>query len=185
MIEYTNKDTRTYTALHTSIGCDMINVPLSSFNGSWTKSGISGGKTSQTNCYGDVVGQDSNAGCSLVGPKNSVGFAFNNKTYNTPTVRGNVLHDYGRKSTKGGVYALLWDAKKELKTFYFPRSAIPIDLLNKKPTPESWGLPYGRFMINSTDCPSSHFSDHQIVIDTTLCGDWAGMYVHTFVSSAG
>ena len=175
MIEYINKDTRTNTALHTSPGCDMINVPLSSFIGSWSKSGISGGKISQTNCYGAVTGQDSNAGCSLIGPKSSVGLAFNNRTFSP----GNVIVDSSKKSTKGGLYAFLWDKNKEFRTYYFPRNNIPLDLVKKQPKPDTWGLPYGRFLINTTDCSSSHFREHRIVIDTTLCGDWAGMYVRT------
>ena len=149
----------------------MASVPLSSFSGSWTTHE----NAPQTNCYVAATGQDSNAGCSLFGPKNSVGSDFNEETFSP----GHVIVDSSKKSSKGGLYAYLWDKNKEIRTYFFPRNKIPIDLVEKQPKPESWGLPYGRFLINTTDCSSSHFKDHNIIINTALCGEWAGMYVQT------
>lgn len=36
-----------------------------------------------------------------------------------------------------------------------------------------WGLPYAYFELGG-NCSPSHFSDHQIIINLTFCGDWAG-----------
>ena len=149
----------------------MANVPSESFSGSWTTFD----NAPQNNCDVKALGQDSNAGCSLFGPKNSVGSAFNEETFPP----GHVIVDSSKKSTKGGLYAYLWEENKQIRTYYFPRNKIPIDLVERHPKPESWGLPYARFLINTTDCSSSHFKDHNIIINTALCGEWAGTYVQT------
>jgi hypothetical protein len=164
IIEYINTDSRGNTALHTSANCDMTYVPLKSFNSTWSIS--SNGHIPATNCYGYAPNQDQNSGCSVGGPPNSVGYAFNKATYSNsnPSV-----------SSRGGVYAMQWDKDSQIRTYYFPRNKIPQDLLNKAPNPDSWGLPYSRYLIGPrSDCSSSHFRDHQMVFDTTFCGDWAG-----------
>jgi hypothetical protein len=165
IIEYINTDSRGNTALHTSANCDMSYVPLKSFNSSWSIS--SNGHIPATNCYGYAPNQDQNSGCSVGGPPSSVGYAFNKATYSNsnPSV-----------SSRGGVYAMQWDKDSQIRTYYFPRNKIPQDLLNRDPNPDSWGLPYSRYLIGpQSDCSSSHFRDHQMVFDTTFCGDWAGI----------
>jgi hypothetical protein len=163
IIEYINTNFRGITALHTSANCDMSNVPLESFNSSWSIS--SNGGIPATNCYGYAPNQDQNSGCSVVGPLNSVGHAFNKAIYSNSSV-----------SSRGGVYAMLWDKDSQIRTYYFPRNEVPRDLLDRAPNPDSWGLPYSRYLIGpQSDCSSSHFRDHQIVFDTTFCGDWAGI----------
>ena len=73
---------------------------------------------------------------------------------------------------------MLWDKDSQIRTYYFPRNEVPRDLLDRAPNPDSWGLPYSRYLIGpQSDCSSSHFRDHQIVFDTTFCGDWAGIYI--------
>ena len=76
VIEYVNTAKDVRTALHTSPNCSMANVPSESFSGSWTTFD----NAPQDNCDVKALGQDSNAGCSLFGPKNSVGSAFNEET---------------------------------------------------------------------------------------------------------
>lgn len=72
----------------------------------------------------------------------------------------------------GGVFAHLWNTDG-ITVWYFQRSAIPSDITNKNPDPTTWGTPAAIFP--STGCDmASHFYDHSIVIDTTICGDWAG-----------
>jgi len=55
----------------------------------------------------------------------------------------------------------------------FPRSTIPQDIQDGKPDPSSWSSPYVTFKFGD-DCPSSHFSDHELIINLDWCGDWAG-----------
>ena len=147
IIEYVNVDTSVTTALHTNNGCNMYSSS-NVFSGTWgTK-----------NCYTYASDQSSNAGCSVHGQQSPVGAAFNSQT-------------------GGGVYVLEWDNNRYLRMFYFTRGSIPSDLRNKNPNPSSWGLPYARFDISTTcdaNCQSTHFQNHKIIFDTTLCGDWAG-----------
>ena len=51
--------------------------------------------------------------------------------------------------------------------------------------PDSWGLPYARFEIGD-NCSADHFVSHNIIFDTTFCGDWAGnTFQDSVCSSAG
>jgi hypothetical protein len=78
----------------------------------------------------------------------------------------------GFNDLQGGVFATRWD-KRGISTWRFDRSSIPRDITAKKPNPSGWGTPVAAFP--STDCDmGSHFFDQSLVIDTTLCGDWAG-----------
>jgi hypothetical protein len=72
----------------------------------------------------------------------------------------------------GGVYAHLWD-RSGIKAWHFPRTEIPPDITAKEPNPSSWGQPVAFWSSSSCDM-SSHFYEHVLVLDTTICGDWAG-----------
>ncbi|KAJ7584611.1 glycoside hydrolase family 16 protein [Mycena floridula] len=72
----------------------------------------------------------------------------------------------------GGVMAHLWD-ETGIKIWHFARNAIPVDITLGAPTPQTWGKPVSFFQ-NSTCDVASHFHDHNLVINTALCGDWAG-----------
>ncbi|KAH7384978.1 hypothetical protein BKA64DRAFT_628733 [Cadophora sp. MPI-SDFR-AT-0126] len=74
-------------------------------------------------------------------------------------------------SANGGVSATQWTSDY-IRIWYFPRSSIPNDIVAGKPDPSSWGLPDGNFQGNCD--VDANFADHQIVFDTTFCGDWAG-----------
>mgnify|MGYP003387141326 CR=1 FL=1 len=156
IIEYVNDDSVVASTLHTDFGCDQSGEDTDSFTGSWGLSSISGQPS--TNCDVNAVGQDTNAGCGIQGTEGvePVGAAFNSGT--------------------GGVYVTEWDSSKEIRMFYFPRDSIPSDLQSGSPNPDGWGNPYARFEVSpdSSSCPSSHFQDHNIIFDTTFCGDWAG-----------
>ncbi|KAH9930333.1 concanavalin A-like lectin/glucanase domain-containing protein [Fomitopsis serialis] len=78
----------------------------------------------------------------------------------------------GFNGAGGGVFAHLWNTDG-ITVWYFQRNAIPSDITNKNPDPTSWGTPAAAFPSTSCDM-ASHFYDHSIVIDTTICGDWAG-----------
>ncbi|KAL8387757.1 hypothetical protein RB595_009692 [Gaeumannomyces hyphopodioides] len=76
---------------------------------------------------------------------------------------------YGTEFNKhrGGVYAMEWtDAR--IAVWFFPRSGKIPDM--KNPNPESWGKPMASF----TNCDFKRFRDHRIIINITLCGEWAG-----------
>ncbi len=152
LIEYVNTDSVAATTLHTSDGCDQSSESTSSFSGYWSNTN----GNPNDNCYVYAPGQYSNTGCSIIsGKSSSVGSSFNNNGVN------------------GGVYALEWDNTSQIRAWYFTRDSIPWDLASGQPNPDSWGTPYARFEIGSS-CSASHFANHNIIFDTTFCGDWAG-----------
>jgi hypothetical protein len=67
---------------------------------------------------------------------------------------------------------VIW-AKAGIKVFWFPRYAIPADITNEQPNPDSWGLPIATFVADTCD-PYKFFYDNFNIINTTFCGDWAG-----------
>ncbi|KNZ75136.1 putative endo-1,3(4)-beta-glucanase [Termitomyces sp. J132] len=70
----------------------------------------------------------------------------------------------------GGVFAHLWN-NDGIKIWHFARGEIPDDINQKQPDPSTWGEPVAFW--SSTTCNiDSHFHDHSLVIDTTLCGDF-------------
>ena len=76
---------------------------------------------------------------------------------------------------KGGVYALEWTSE-HIAVWFFPRCGLPDDLRLGIPNPQAWGQPMALFR-GSPGCQvDSFFFDHNIVIDTTFCGEWAGNY---------
>jgi hypothetical protein len=114
------------------------------------KSGSFSGNVLSTHCESSA---SSNSGCGISDPNpNSYGQGFN---------------DIG-----GGVYAHLWD-HTGISVWQFPRTSIPQDISSGSPDPSSWPTPFAFFSTSSCDV-ASHFYQHSLVIDTTLCGDWAG-----------
>jgi len=104
------------------------------------------------------VYQTGNSGCGIIGTKDSYGNAFN--------------------THRGGVYAMEW-TNGHIQVFYFARGDVPANLYSTNPDPTTWGTPVGYWSLGN-DCAPSHFNNHQIIFDTTFCGDWAGA---TFASS--
>lgn len=96
---------------------------------------------------------DSNAGCAFLDRSPlSFGASFN--------------------KANGGVFAHLWN-ESGISIWHWPRASIPNDITAKKPNPSQWGRPVADFP--STDCNiASHFVDHSLIIDTSICGQWAG-----------
>lgn len=108
------------------------------------------GKLRGTNCY------------SRPGHNNGCAFSDRNPT------------SYGAKfnANNGGVFAHVW-TDDAITIWYFPRNSIPGDITAKAPDPSQWGPPAAYFP--STDCDlQSHFKNHSLVLDISLCGDWAG-----------
>ncbi|KZP19367.1 glycoside hydrolase family 16 protein [Athelia psychrophila] len=78
----------------------------------------------------------------------------------------------GFNAAGGGVFAHLWDSTG-IKIWRFARSAIPADVTSRTPNPSGWGTPAAAW--GGGDCDiQSHFFDHALTLDTTVCGDWAG-----------
>ncbi len=104
------------------------------------------------NCQYDVDTGDNSAGCGVSDlDTDSFGLGFN--------------------ANKGGVYAMDWTSDY-IKIWFFPRGKIPDDITAGVPNPCNWGLPVSNFQGCDID---ANFINHQIVIDNTFCGAWAGM----------
>ncbi|KAF2256308.1 glycoside hydrolase family 16 protein [Trematosphaeria pertusa] len=111
------------------------------------------GRVVTTNCFISAPGQTSNAGCGIESSSAS--------SFGTPFNGGG-----------GGVYAMEWTTSS-IKIWFFPRNSIPADLAaGNAPDPSKWSTPQASFQ-GGCDI-GRHFVNHQIVIDTTFCGDWAG-----------
>ncbi|KAG8924549.1 hypothetical protein FRC01_011360 [Tulasnella sp. 417] len=103
-----------------------------------------------SNCDATI---NSNTGCGIRDPN--------------PESYGSALNENG-----GGVFATLLD-ENGVAVWFFPRDSIPDDLSSQSPQPETWGSP--KAFWSSSQCPTkSFFGAQKIVINTTLCGDWAG-----------
>jgi hypothetical protein len=109
------------------------------------------GSVISTNCYST---EDSDSGCTVL-DSSTTSFA------------------YGFNNAGGGVFALLWDSSTGMSMWHFARSNIPADLTSRAPTPSNWGTPSGFWSADTCDI-SDNFYNHQMVIDTTICGNWAG-----------
>lgn len=73
----------------------------------------------------------------------------------------------------GGVYAMQWESTG-IYIWFFPRVSIPADITAGTPAPANWGLPQAAFNAGSNCNIDQHFANHNIIFDTTFCGDWAG-----------
>ncbi|KAH8152347.1 uncharacterized protein LAJ45_03774 [Morchella importuna] len=104
------------------------------------------------NCYVYAANQSTNQGCGIQDTRtSSYGTGFNN--------------------IGGGVYATEWNSDF-IKIWFFPRNAIPANVLSTTPEPTGWGTPVAVFQ-GSCDI-NSKFISHKIIFDITFCGDWAG-----------
>ncbi|KAF5381459.1 hypothetical protein D9757_009062 [Collybiopsis confluens] len=112
---------------------------------------ISGSPGNHPSC---VSGGSDNTGCPTMD--------------NDPLSFGN-----GFNTNKGGVMAQLWDPADGIRVWFFPRNKIPGDVSSGKPAPSGWGTPVSYLKFGSS-CSASHFKDHTIIVNTALCGDWAG-----------
>lgn len=114
------------------------------------------GKAMSYDCWNATNG---NEGCGVQGPTYTYGKEFN---------------DIG-----GGVYAV--EVRKEgIRAWMFTRSSIPSDvptLENASPSttpdPSAWGTPLADFPNLECDI-GKHFRNMSVVINISLCGDWAG-----------
>ncbi|KAK3301128.1 uncharacterized protein B0H64DRAFT_438234 [Chaetomium fimeti] len=158
IIEGVNSQRSNAVTLHTGPGCAVTNA-----------GSLAGTKLVSTDCEG-------NAGCSQsTGAADNYGAGFN--------------------AAGGGIYALEW-TDAAIKVWFFPRGSPTAAALalpssspqqqqpnpnpntnssssssSSSPDPSTFGTPLAVF----AGCPlADHFADHNLVFDTTFCGDWAG-----------
>ncbi|KAI5455650.1 concanavalin A-like lectin/glucanase domain-containing protein [Mariannaea sp. PMI_226] len=74
----------------------------------------------------------------------------------------------------GGIYVLEWTPSR-ISVWFFSRSTIPSDIASQEPDPSRWGKPIARFNGNAGCNINEHFRNNNLVIDTTFCGNWAGV----------
>ncbi|EDU50880.1 1,3(4)-beta-glucanase [Pyrenophora tritici-repentis Pt-1C-BFP] len=110
------------------------------------------GSITTKNCDVGAEDQSKNAGCSIKHPSTQ-------------------SYGAGLNAAGGGVFATQW-TDKAISMYFFPRNAIPKDVLGKSPDPSGWGKPAAKFQ-GGCDIKSM-FKQQQIVFDTTFCGQWAG-----------
>ncbi|KAJ3534323.1 hypothetical protein NMY22_g6974 [Coprinellus aureogranulatus] len=146
IVEGVNDQAPNAATLHTGPGCTMPS--------SRTQTGTNG----QLNCDANVNG---NTGCGVrFNAGNSYGPAFNNN---------------------GGGWFAMERTNSFFKVWFWPRNSgsVPSDLRNGAQTIDtsSWpiitGYSCGAFP-NSQCNIAQHFAAHNIIINLTLCGDWAG-----------
>ncbi|KAF6756895.1 glycoside hydrolase family 16 protein [Ephemerocybe angulata] len=112
------------------------------------------GTNGQLDCNALVNG---NTGCGVtLSERNSYGPSFNNNG--------------------GGWYALERN-NNFIKVWFWPRNSgsVPSDVRNgaQRINTDGWGTPAAHFP--NTQCNiAQHFDAHSIIINLTLCGDWAG-----------
>ncbi|KAI5999295.1 glycoside hydrolase family 16 protein [Pisolithus orientalis] len=147
IVEGVNNQATNQMTLHsgTSSACTIDTAVNTSTSEAYT------GHVLGTNCYSTP---NADAGCAFSDTDTrSFGYGFNN--------------------ANGGVFALLWDTSLGMSMWHFARSEIPSDITNRAPNPSNWGVPAG-FWSSQTCNISANFYQHSLVIDTTICGNWAG-----------
>ncbi|KAF3199992.1 hypothetical protein TWF679_001119 [Orbilia oligospora] len=118
-------------------------------------------------------------GCEMSVKRKQTGKVLSNNCLNSTNynmgcaVRG-TPDSYGEELNKnqGGVYAMEWRTAG-IRMWFFPRNRIPSGISIGKPEPSEWGIATADFP--STKCDiNSHFKNHRLIINISLCGDWAG-----------
>jgi hypothetical protein len=104
------------------------------------------GKTGQVNC-------DTGSGCTVIDA--------NADSYGAPL------------AAAGGGAWILEFATTGINIWFFSRAHVPPSLSSNSIDTSTFGTPSGSWPASSCD-PSQFFDKQEIVIDITLCGDWAG-----------
>ncbi|KAJ8468523.1 hypothetical protein ONZ51_g9591 [Trametes cubensis] len=93
------------------------------------------------------------------------------------TVSETQANSYGDAfaSAGGGVWAMQLESSG-ISIWFWTRKDVPDSVTNANTTidPSSWGTPSASFASSSCDI-NKFFGPQQMVIDITLCGDWAGV----------
>ncbi|CAE7161347.1 unnamed protein product [Rhizoctonia solani] len=99
--------------------------------------------------------EGANAGCGFSDPE--------------PASYGKAFNDAG-----GAVIAMEWQ-NTGIRIWRFKRDSIPADLQGSatNPNPDTWGAPVASWTDAACDI-ANEVKKHNIIINTTLCGGWAG-----------
>lgn len=183
IIEGVNYQSTAKTALHSTKGCVMDDIPLGVMTGEWdTAQGVPDAKTGipdmtlrdAIDCFVYNPQQWINQGC--------VAMAKENNTIGGP------VNENG-----GGVYALEWDPiNGHIRSWVFmPHVNVPENLRDAirtaampedaqvMPDPDLWSIPYAYYAIGEgTNCPASHFRHMRLVLNTAFCGSVSGNRFH-------
>lgn len=76
----------------------------------------------------------------------------------------------GFNAEGGGVYACELTDDGKVTVWFFEHSQVPSDIARGNPEPSKWNRDN---VVSFTPC-SGNFKNMQLVLNTTLCGDWAG-----------
>jgi hypothetical protein len=109
------------------------------------------GTTGNRNCDG---GQSGGAGCTVIDA--------NENSYGAPFA-----------AAGGGVWVTEF-ADTGVNIWFFSRANVPSSLSTDSIDTSTFGTPSGSWPASSCN-PSDFFAEQEIVIDITLCGDWAGV----------
>lgn len=122
------------------------------------------GITNNGLCYNaDPATKDNSCGCD--GNKSACPYAgcgvisTDNKSF------GNGFNNAG-----GGVFVCSVVAGEGIKVWFFSKADVPADLQADVPDPDSWPITN---LVAFKPCPGQ-FANMQLILNTTLCGDWAG-----------
>ncbi|GAA5871752.1 hypothetical protein JCM1840_003990 [Sporobolomyces johnsonii] len=83
----------------------------------------------------------------------------------------------------GGVFAVKWNTRG-IAIYSWARDSIPADVAAGAPTGVGWGTPTDLLLSDNCDI-MSHFYEMKMVINTNLCGTWAGGVWDDDLSYAG
>ncbi|KAI0759554.1 laminarinase [Trametes elegans] len=125
-----------------------------------------------------------NAGCTVPASRSQTGTATGNNCDTAATnnagcgVQAPTSNSYGPAfNNAGGGWYAMERTNSFIKIWFWSRNdgSVPSDVKNGASSVNTgnWGTPYAYFPSQSCDI-SSHFGAHNIIINLTLCGDWAG-----------
>jgi hypothetical protein len=149
ILENIHEETRTLHALHTDPGCEvegnMMGYQQTAIQNTWNCS-----DRATKSKYGS---QYENQGCAATNVDDkSYGTAFNKEG--------------------GGVYAMEWTSDV-IRIWNWSPSKVPQSIKDGKPDVSKFGTP--SFTTAKGKCDiDKRFKNHQIIFDTTFCGNWAG-----------
>ncbi|TBU64642.1 2 beta-glucanase [Dichomitus squalens] len=106
-------------------------------------------------------------------------------------VQSTVPNSYGKSfNAAGGGFYAMERTDTFIKVWFWSRNdpAVPADVKTAGPTvnTDAFGTPTALFVNDQCDIPS-HFGTHNIIINLTFCGDWAGLsqFFNTLGGCAG
>ncbi|KAF8558266.1 endo-beta-glucanase [Imleria badia] len=148
ILEGVNNVTPNIATLHTGSNCRMSSSRnMTGFVPTWTRS-------AGQNC---AAYETANKGC---------GVQFDDAASFGPPFNSN----------QGGWYAIE-RTSSNIKVYFWPRGdhSVPpqVELSYAVVEPATWGTPAAAWSNDMCDFPS-HFGPHNIIINLTFCGDWAG-----------